>query len=139
VSNPSNNYRLPEDRITVTCLYCGGTQEVGRKTLSLTCKHCHKPLKLEDVNINKYEARRNVDTCGVVVVERKGQAVTDRVLCGGLIVRGKLKGNVTSRGPVLIGPEAEVKGDVTAPRLAVGAGAILNGFYRVGYPDQKPT
>jgi cytoskeletal protein CcmA (bactofilin family) len=46
-----------------------------------------------------------------------------RVQCGGLIVRGKLKGSVVSRGPVLVGPEAEIKGDVTAPALAVGAGA----------------
>ena len=34
--------------------------------------------------------------------------------------------------PVLIGPEAEVKGDVTAPTLAVGAGAVLDGHYEIG-------
>jgi cytoskeletal protein CcmA (bactofilin family) len=49
-----------------------------------------------------------------------------------MIVRGKVKGHITSRGPVLIGPESEVKGDVTAPTLAVGAGAILDGNYAIG-------
>jgi cytoskeletal protein CcmA (bactofilin family) len=39
---------------------------------------------------------------------------------------------VESQGPVLIGPEAEVKGDVTAPTLAVGAGAVLEGQYAIG-------
>jgi hypothetical protein len=33
---------------------------------------------------------------------------------------------------VLVGPEAEIKGDVTAPAMAVGAGAILHGRYEVG-------
>jgi cytoskeletal protein CcmA (bactofilin family) len=58
--------------------------------------------------------------------------VTDRILCGGAVIRGKVKGAIDSRGPVLVGPEAEIKGDVTAPTLAVGAGAILEGQYRIG-------
>jgi cytoskeletal protein CcmA (bactofilin family) len=36
---------------------------------------------------------------------------------------------------VLVGPEAEVKGDVEAPTLAVGAGAMLQGYYRIGKRD----
>ena len=100
--------------------------------MSVTCKFCHKPLKLEDVIIKQYEARRQVATCGVVTVEKKGSAVTDSIKCGGLIVRGKVKGAVESQGPVLIGPEAEVKGNVTAPTLAVGAGAVLEGQYEIG-------
>ena len=33
---------------------------------------------------------------------------------------------------MLVGPEAEIKGDVTAPSLAVGAGAVLEGKYAIG-------
>ena len=131
MANPTS-IPQPEDRVPVTCLFCGGVQEVGRKAMSITCKHCHKSLKLEDITISRYEARRQLDTCGVIVVEKKGQAICDRILCGGLVVRGKVRGAVSSRGPVLIGGEAEVKGDVTAPTLAVGAGAILNGHYKIG-------
>jgi cytoskeletal protein CcmA (bactofilin family) len=47
-----------------------------------------------------------------------------------------VKGTVESHGPVLIGPEAEVKGNVTAPTLAVGAGAVLEGQYDIG-PKQS--
>jgi hypothetical protein len=122
---------LPDDRQVIVCLYCDRPQEVGRKVQSLTCKFCNKALKLQDVPIKAYEARRSIETLGVVTVEKKGNVQSERILCGGLIVRGKVKGNVMSRGPVLVGPEAEIKGDVSAPSLAVGAGAILNGRYDI--------
>jgi hypothetical protein len=122
----------PSDKQTIVCLYCGKPQEIGRKALTITCRHCNKSLKLEDLAFKSYEARRAIETCGVVTVEKKGNVVSDRVLCGGLIVRGKLRGNITSRGPVLVGPEAEIRGDVIAPTLAVGAGAVLDGQYSIG-------
>ena len=129
---PSYGSSTPDDRITVVCLYCGKPNEVGRKAMSVTCKYCYKSLTLKDVQFKAYEARRAVETCGIVTVEKKANVVTDRVLAAGHIVRGKLKGDVTSSGPVLVGPEAEVKGNITAPSLAVGAGAILEGKYKIG-------
>ena len=124
-----------DDKHTIVCLYCGKPQEVARRAMSITCKFCHKPLKLEDIAVKQYEARRQLATCGVITVEKKGSAVAD-IKCGGLIVRGKVKGTVESMGPVLIGPDAEVKGDVTAPTLAVGAGAVLDGRYEIGQKEQ---
>src|SRR5438874_6595480 len=135
-SQPSRS-SSSDDRHTITCLYCGKPQEVARRAMSITCKFCHKPLKLEDIPIKQYEARRTIATCGVVTVEKKGTAVAD-IKCGGLIVRGKVKGTVESHGPVLIGPDAEVKGDVTAPALAVGAGAVLEGQYEIGAKSAQP-
>jgi hypothetical protein len=129
----------PDDRQVIVCLYCNKPQEVGRRTMSMTCKFCHKSLKLEDQRFDKYEARRAIETVGMVTVEKKGNVVTDRINCGGLIVRGKVKGNVTSRGPVLVGPEAEIKGDVTAPSLAVGLGATLEGKYNINPQATAPT
>lgn len=123
---------LPDDRQTITCLYCAQPQEVSRRALTITCRHCHKSLRVEDVVIKQYEARRAVDTCGIITIEKKGNVVADKLHCGGMVVRGKVRGTVLCRGPVLVGPEAEIKGDVTAPALAVGAGAILQGHYRIG-------
>src|SRR4051812_18147519 len=140
-----NEYTVPtpDDRVTITCLYCEKPQDVGRRALTITCKFCNKSLKLEDLRFKEYQARRSIETCGIVTVEKKGNVVADRVQCGGLIVRGKLKGEVVSRGPVLVGPEAEIKGNVTAPALAVGAGAILDGRYEIGKKggadDAPPT
>ena len=124
--------------MTVVCLYCEKPQEVARRAVQITCKHCYKNLKIEDVIIKQYEARRAVETCGVVVVEKRGNVVADRILCGGLIVRGRVKGAVTSRGTVLVGPDADLIGDVTAPSLAVGAGAVLNGHYRINPIEPVP-
>ena len=139
MANPNFNVPPPEDRVTITCLYCGKSLEVSRKAMSITCKFCHKPLRMGDLQFKVYEARRSIDTCGVVTVEKKGNVVSDRILCGGAIVRGKVKGNIVSNGPVLVGPEAEIKGNVTAPALAVGAGAILEGKYEIGQQKQTTT
>ena len=54
---------------------------------------------------------------GVVTVEKKANVVAEKVNCGGLVVRGKLKGNIIARGPVLVGPEAEIKGDIKAKSI----------------------
>jgi cytoskeletal protein CcmA (bactofilin family) len=135
MAQESYNVPQPDDRTTIVCLYCEKPQEVSRKAMSVTCKFCSKSLKLEDIRIKAadYTARRVIDTCGTVTIEKKGHVVlTDKIHCGGLVVRGKLKSNVTSRGPVFIGPEAEVRGNITAPSLAVGAGAILEGRYEIG-------
>ncbi len=37
-----------------------------------------------------------------------------------------------------MGPEAEIKGNVTAPSLAVGAGAVLEGQYAIGPQGHTP-
>ena len=122
-----------DDRLTIVCYHCDKTQDVSRRAMSITCKFCYKALKLQDEVIPKYEARRSIETIGIVTVEKRGNVVVvDRIVCGGLIVRGKVKGAVVSRGPVLVGPEAEIKGNVTAPSLAVGAGAVLEGRYSIG-------
>lgn len=133
----------PEDQQTIVCLYCALAQEVSRRAITVTCKACHKRLTLDDMTFNQYASKRSIDTCGIVIVEKKGQVVaSERLLCGGLVARGRIKANIVSRGPILVGPDAEIRGDVIAPTLAVGAGAVLEGNYRIGYPDQpagKPT
>src|SRR5688500_16154989 len=129
----------PDDRQTIACLFCGKPQEVARRAMSITCKFCNKSLKLEDISIKQYEARRLIATCGTVTVEKKGSAITDAIKCGGLVVRGKVKGSIEAQGPVLIGPEAEVRGDVKAPTLAVGAGAVLEGQYKIGWKEGEPA
>ena len=121
------------DRATIFCIYCDKSQEVSSRAQSITCKFCNKRLTLKDESISGYAARRSVETVGIVTVEKRGNVVvTNHIVCGGLIVRGKVKGAVLSRGPVLVGPEAELKGDVTAPSIAVGAGAVLEGNYAIG-------
>ena len=128
------NAPTPDDRVTIVCLYCEKPQEVSRRAMSVTCRYCNKSLRLEDLRFKEYQARRVIDTCGMVTIEKKGHVVADFIHCGGLVVRGRLKGSILCRGPVLVGPEAQVIGDVSAPILAVGAGAVLEGRYAIGPP-----
>jgi hypothetical protein len=126
---------VPSDRTAILCLHCGKPQEVGRKAMSVTCRFCSKPLKIEDVKITRYEARRVIETCGTVTIDKKGHVVSD-VRCVSLILKGKLKGDVVSLSKVEVASDAELKGDVTATSLSIEPGAMMEGFYRIG---PKPT
>lgn len=131
---PADSNFPSDDKATVICLHCGKSQDVGRRAMTITCKFCSKSLRLEDLRFKEYQARRVIETCGIITIEKKGHVIADRVYCGGLIVRGKLRGHILSRGPVLVSPDAEIKGDVIAPTIAVGAGAVLEGNYEIGQP-----
>jgi hypothetical protein len=133
---PADSNLSSDDKTAIVCLYCGKTQHVGRSAMTITCKHCSKSLQLEDLPFKGYTSRRVIETLGIITIEKKGNViVTERIQCGGLIVRGKLKGaEIISRGPVRVSPEAEIKGNITAPSLAVGAGAVLEGRYAIGQP-----
>jgi hypothetical protein len=136
-SRPGLTSSSSDDKQTIVCLFCHKPQQVARRAMTVTCRHCHKPLKLEDMTIKTYESRKTIATLGTVTIEKKGSAVVqDSLKCGGLVVRGKIKGAIESVGPVLIGPDADVKGNVTAPSLAVGAGAVLEGYYEIGPKDE---
>lgn len=122
-----------DDKVLVNCYECGGENEVSRRALTITCSTCFKPLKLEDIVVERYDARRTLATVGVVTVEKKGQIVADTIKCGALILRGQVKSkHVFSNGAVLLSPQAELLGDVKAPSLAVGGGAKLEGHYEIG-------
>jgi hypothetical protein len=122
---------VPSDRTAILCLHCGKPQEVGRKAMSVTCKFCSKSLKLEDVTIKRYEARRVIETCGTVTIDKKGHVVSD-IRCVNLLLRGKLKGDVVSLARVEVAGDAELKGDVTAGSLNIAPGAMLEGYYKIG-------
>jgi hypothetical protein len=93
------NVPSPDDRSTIVCLYCNRPQEVGRKAMSVTCKFCNKSLRLEDLRFKEYQARRVIETCGIVTIEKKGNVVADKINCGGLIARGKdLEGGPAETG-----------------------------------------
>src|SRR2546421_7940997 len=98
MAQESYNVPQPDDRTTIVCLYCEQPQEVSRKAMSVTCKFCNKALKLEDIQFKVYTARRTIDTCGIVTIEKKAQVIADKIHCGGMIVRGKLKAQIISRG-----------------------------------------
>ena len=123
----------------IRCIYCQMPQNISRRALSITCKFCNKSLKIEALTVKNYFARRAVETCGPLTVERNGEIVGDRIICGSLIVRGKIKSEILCHGQMLVSPEAQIRGDVTASSLAVGEGAMLQGRYRIGPMENHPN
>jgi cytoskeletal protein CcmA (bactofilin family) len=122
----------------VECIHCGHVNEISPKAISATCTGCRKAMRMDELRIKDYQARRVVETCSTLTVESRGDLRATTILCNGAILRGKSTGEIKSKGPIMIGPEAEHTGNVSAPTIAVPAGAILEGFYRIGpAPAQK--
>jgi hypothetical protein len=126
-----------EDRQVIHCLHCMQPQSVSIRALTLTCKFCNKRLNVEPVVIRQYQARRVIETCACLTVEVGGNVFSDRILCGSLVARGRIKGDIFSFGPVLVGPNAQIRGNITAPSLAIGEGAVLEGDYFIG--ESRPA
>lgn len=113
-------------RQTVDCYHCGHRFEVGGKTQSTNCPECNQRLIVGDVVIKQLTPVKQVNTCGRLVVRARGSLMAETVhASGGVEVLGALNANVTSSGPVHIGPKARWKGDCRAPTLSIDAGARI--------------
>ena len=132
----------PPATIHIACYHCGRDQEVGRRAMTVTCKHCSKPLQVSDVQVKKYDARREIRTVGTIVVEKKGKVVAKSVECGGLVARGEVTSNsggkTVVRGAILAGPKSTLAGTVEARSIEVSEGASLEGFFLIGKDHMTP-
>lgn len=119
---------------SILCVHCGGECEVAARAMSIFCPHCRKRLILEDFKIKSYYAVREFHTCGDVVVEKKGQVIAG-IRAGKLTVKGSVQGDVNVRGRVTIEPGGALRGSLEAPMLDIQQGALLDGFLRIGVPQ----
>lgn len=122
--------RSPTLRL-ITCPYCGGTDEVSPKAMSIFCKHCRKRLVLENFKIKSYYAVREFFTCGDVVVEKKGQVIAP-IRAATLTVKGSFQGRAHITGPVHVSKSGVVRGEITAPSLFVEPGGKLDAMVSIG-------
>lgn len=117
------------------CYHCRHRFEVSWQTLSASCPKCSRALTLEDIVIKNAYSVRKIQTCGRLVVEKKGRVVCQTVeAIGGVEVEGYLEANVQSGGPVKIGAKAQWKGDLAAPSVEVELGGRIDKGYFV-IPD----
>src|SRR3954470_6666743 len=121
----------------VQCYHCRHRFEVSPQTMSTSCPKCSKALVVEDVTIKVAYSVRKIQTCGRLVVEKKGRVIAHTILAqGGVEVEGVLEGNVMSGGTVKVGAKAQWKGDCAAPSLVVELGARIDRGYFV-IPDNS--
>jgi hypothetical protein len=98
--------------------------------MSLTCPWCCKRVTLEDLIVKDTSWTGRVQTCGRLIIQRRGSLVASLIEARQRIeILGHAEGKIVSGGPVLIGPKARVKGDVSAPSIWVEPGAVIEGGY----------
>jgi cytoskeletal protein CcmA (bactofilin family) len=104
--------------------------------MTTSCPKCSKALTVEDIVIKVAHSVRKIQTCGRLVVQKKGRVIAQSVEAhGGVDVEGVLQANVVSGGPVKIGAKAEWKGDCSAPSLEVALGGRIERGYFVIRPE----
>jgi Polymer-forming cytoskeletal len=117
---------------TIHCYHCRHRFEVSPQTLTATCPKCAKHLQLEDVVVKVTYSVRKIQTCGRLLVQKKGRVIAQSVEAhGGVEVEGALEANVLSGGPVRIRSKAQWKGDCAAPSLEVELGGQIDKGYFV--------
>jgi hypothetical protein len=114
----------------VVCTHCERTIEIPATAMSVSCRHCHRRVIIEDLEIKAYHAVMRVATAGKIDVQKKGTLVAD-VRVNALSVEGAVKGNIVALGHVAIGKKATVEGDVSCRVLTVELGAKLRGRFHV--------
>jgi len=127
--------------VGILCYHCGHSFSVAAKAASSSCPGCNRRVVVEDVVIKQLTPVSRVQTCGRLVVRRKGSVIAELVQAlGGVEVLGSLDARVESGGPVIIGPAARWKGDCRAPSLDIREGARIEaGEFAVPHSGFRPT
>ncbi|HYE61608.1 MAG TPA: polymer-forming cytoskeletal protein [Phycisphaerales bacterium] len=117
----------------VRCYHCKGELTVPMAARSASCPLCHRGLILDDLLVRDSGFAGKLTTCGKVLIEKKGRAVTRQIeACQGVDILGAVEAKVVSYGTVYLGKTARVKGDFEAPEIVVERGAVLEGMLRIG-------
>jgi hypothetical protein len=117
---------------TIRCPNCSGAQEISAAAQSVVCRLCNVTIKVTDQKISNYSATVSLETCGALLIEKKGALVVQkRVVTSDLTLNGSLKGNSIVYESARIGAGAQLVGDLTARVLTVEDGALLKGFISV--------
>jgi len=114
----------------VVCTHCERAIDIPATAMSVSCRHCHRRVIIEDLEIRTYHAVMRVATAGKLEVIKKGTLVAD-VRVNELAVEGTVKGNIVALDRVAVGKKAAVEGDISCRRLIVEPGAKLRGRFHV--------
>jgi hypothetical protein len=121
----------------VQCYHCKRRFEVGAQAMTIPCPACHQILTVNDVIVKTLQQVRKLQTCGRVVVQKRGAVKAELVVAQeGVEVEGVMEANVISGGPVRICAKALWKGDCRAPSLEVELGSTISSGYFV-IPDDS--
>ncbi|MCB9899137.1 MAG: polymer-forming cytoskeletal protein [Planctomycetes bacterium] len=113
---------------SVRCYHCGQPLEVSGKAQSTSCPACNGRVIVQDVEVAVLTPVHEIQTCGRLVVTKKGTLIAKRVQAlGGVDVLGRMEANVESGGTVHIAAGARWRGDCSAPAVTIDPGARIEG------------
>ena len=114
----------------VICTHCDRAIEIPATAMSVSCRHCHRRVIIEDLQIKSYHAVTRLATAGRVEVAKKGKLVA-QVRVREMVVDGQVEGDVTALDRLDISKKGAVVGNVFCRRLTVQLGARLAGHVTV--------
>ncbi|MEM1212549.1 MAG: polymer-forming cytoskeletal protein [Planctomycetota bacterium] len=111
----------------VQCYHCGHRLEVSARAQSTSCPGCNKAIYVADLVLSKYDAVKSKQTCGKIIVKKKGRLIADLVEANeGIEVEGVLEAKqVISGQPVVIKKKAVFQGHLQAPSCIMEEGATI--------------
>lgn len=117
---------------SVQCYHCRRRFEVGVRAVTVSCPGCHKRLVIEDLVIKNAQAYTKLQTCGRVVVQRRGHVMASLVEAhAGIEVLGVLEANAVTGGGRADRAEGNVEGGPGGTDAAGrGRGADHRGTFR---------
>ena len=105
----------------VRCFQCGTELAVPVAAKSSMCKKCGSYLDLADYRITQ-TVSKNFKTHGRLVVEEKGYVLNSEALVNEAVIKGRFIGKLITAGLLEIHSSANIKGTLTAGRLAIPSG-----------------
>ncbi len=99
---------------------------VAARALSVFCPHCQKRVSLEDLRIVGSHPGRGLATCGDILIEPNSRLFLE-IYARNVVIRGFVKGSVRAQETVEVAPTGKVYGDVTAEKIIVRDGGVIQG------------
>ena len=104
------------------CFECSSWHEVSSTAHSSTCKACGAYIDLQDYKVTG-SFSRNIKTRGTLFLSAKGDLSSSKIVCSEATIHGKMRGNLTCAGKVVIRVQGKLFGSVEAGELIVEKGA----------------
>lgn len=124
---------------TVRCYLCGKPFDAPGKAISLSCPWCYRRVTLDDIVIREECYTNRVQTCGRIVVLKRGKLRASLIEASlGVEVYGLAEGRIRSHARLYVAPKGIIKGEAWAPTVQLEPGAIVDGAaFKIG-PGAMP-
>ncbi len=102
----------------IRCFSCDAVQEVSSAAESSLCPKCGSYIDLRDFKITG-PFGRSIQTQGEVIISNKGDATSQRILCGRAYIEGKMRGQLMCTDTVSLRTEGRLMGSIESDKIVV--------------------